>query len=205
MKHKVEKGSVHLYLIAKTEILDSEEITVAHDTKNPLPCPYEGCPHMKNKDGGTRTGLAPSAVSATTPTSGMATASAASVSPAEGERYKRRRRRTNSTLTSPTVDTQPTTPISPAAVSPRVELPPVPPSAPVNAVVAPPTPPAQSAPPPPTPGKRGQRTPSKASIIVTEGEDSQDGSGLNLTPEESENPASNDAETIASNKKKLVH
>ena len=114
----MEKGSVHLYLVAKTEILDSEEITVSHDLKNALPCPYEGCPHMKNRDSG-RTGLA--------------STNLPSVSPVETDR-RRRRRRTNSTaavettspptpvqianVPSPTISTVPVSPPTPAAPPP---------------------------------------------------------------------------------------
>jgi len=114
----VEKGSVHLYLVAKTEILDSEEITVSHDLKNALPCPYEGCPHMKNRDSG-RTGLA--------------STNSPNVSGVETDR-RRRRRRTNSTaaaeasspptpvqianVPSPTIPAVPVTPPTPAAPPP---------------------------------------------------------------------------------------
>ena len=51
VRHVVEKGSVHLYLVAKVEILESEEITVAHDPRNPLPCPYEGNIELLRKIG----------------------------------------------------------------------------------------------------------------------------------------------------------
>lgn len=143
----MEKGSVHLYLVARSEILESEEITVAHDSKNPLPCPYEGCPHMKTKDSGGRTGLAP-------------TQSAPSaLSPVDADR-KRRRRRTNSSMND--ASSHQTIAAPPAAGS--NEGPSPAPAAPV-----PSTPPAQ----PPTPVKRQQRTPSK--VLVADGDDSQDG------------------------------
>ena len=116
----MEKGTVHLYLVAKTEILDSEEITVTHDMKNPLPCPYEGCPHMKNRDSG-RTGLASTIQ--------------ANLSPIEMDR-KRRRRRTNSTAgeaSSPSATPQ--IPVEPSIVAPVPVTPPAPaapPSTPIK-------------------------------------------------------------------------
>lgn len=158
---------------------------MAHDIKNPLPCPYEGCPHMRNKDGGGRTGLAPTtpatstapgtAANAATPTTAPAS------SPAELDRSKRRvRRRTSSTAPTeaPSPGTTLTSPAALGALAPnQADSPSAPPPAPA---AAPPTPPTPSV-PPPTPVKRSQRTPSKASVVTTEGEDSQDGVTTNHT------------------------
>ncbi|KAK4020878.1 inactive histone-lysine N-methyltransferase 2E isoform X2 [Daphnia magna] len=158
IKHKVEKGSVHLFLVAKTDILESEEITVVHDVKNPLPCPYEGCPHMRNKDSGARTGLS----QATNPLSVL--------SPVEADR-KRRRRRTDSTANDPSSSAA----IGAVNVTPESSI-----ATPVasvpNAQTSVPAPPPMPCALPPTPVKRQQRTPSKVSVVVTEGEDSQDDS-----------------------------
>ena len=185
----MEKGSVHLFLVAKTDILESEEITVVHDVKNPLPCPYEGCPHMRNKDSGARTGLAP----ATNPLSVL--------SPVEVDR-KRRRRRTDSTatetssnltMTNPSV----TGPIESPVTTPTASAPTSQSSAPVPAT--PPTPCAL----PPTPIKRQQRTPSKVSVVVTEGEDSQDDS-INLQ-DEPDGQGTLDNESSSKKKKPLVN
>ncbi len=185
IKHKVEKGSVHLYLVAKTDILESEEITVAHDAKNPLPCPYEGCPHMRNKDSGARTGLS------------QATNPASALSPVDVDR-KRRRRRTNSTAT----ETPSNLNVAIAATTGPSESPLTTPttSISVGQTSMPSTPPTPVA-LPPTPVKRQQRTPSKVSVVVTEGEDSQDDS-VNLQ-DETDGQGSVDNETT-SNKKKLV-
>ena len=202
----MEKGSLHLYLVARTDILESEEITVAHDTKNPLPCPYEGCPHMKNKDSGARTGLAPSAPTATAPPPPPPQV----LSPVDIDRKQRRRRRTNSmatadassSLNTTTTATTTTTTNTSSAVGPS-ESPSTTPSAtsvqPSQALASnsvPSTPPAL----PPTPVKRQSRTPSKVSVVVTEGEDSQDDS---LLPDEADGSGSLDNES-SSNKKKLV-
>lgn len=190
----MEKGSLHLYLVAKTDILESEEITVAHDTKNPLPCPYEGCPHMKNKDSGTRTGLAASATTAPPPPPPV-------LSPVETDR-KRRRRRTNSMATNdassnlnttnssasgPSGESPATTPVTTTSVQQAAQVSSVPSTPPLAL--------------PPTPVKRQSRTPSKVSAVVTEGEDSQDDS---LLPDEGDGPGSLDNES-SSNKKKLVN
>lgn len=113
---------------------------------------------MKNKDSGARTGLAPAANSTSTP------------SPVEVER-KRRRRRTNSTAAADTsyqstANSSLTTPNDTSLATPTS-------SAPAAQPAVPSTPPTQAA-LPPTPVKRQQRTPSKNSAVVTEGEDSQD-------------------------------
>lgn len=182
MKHKVEKGSVHLYLVARAEILESEEITVAHDSKNPLPCPYEGCPHMKTKDSGGRTGLAPtqSAPVAAAPVA------AAALSPVEPDR-KRRRRRTNSIMNDAsshqTIAAAPATAPSDAGSS----------SAPATSAPVPSTPPTQ----PPTPVKRQHRTPSKVLVAAHDGDDSQDGTHA----DDHESGAPNESHD---NKKKMV-
>ena len=158
---------------------------MSHDVKNPLPCPYEGCPHMRNKDSGARTGLAP----ATNPVSAL--------SPVEMDR-KRRRRRTNSTAT----DTPPNLNVAIAATTGSSESPLTTPtaSAPAAHTSVPSTPPTPVA-LPPTPAKRQQRTPSKVSVVVTEGEDSQDDS---INPQdETDGQGSADIES-SSNKRKLV-
>ncbi len=175
-----------MLLVAKTDILESEEITVAHDVKNPLPCPYEGCPHMRNKDSGARTGLAP----ATNPLSVL--------SPVEVDR-KRRRRRTDSTAT----DTSSNPTMANPSVTGPIESPVTTPTASVPAVQTsvPATPPTLCA-LPPTPIKRQQRTPSKVSVVVTEGEDSQDDS-INLQ-DEPDGQGTLDNESSSKKKKPLV-
>lgn len=186
----MEKGSLHLYLVAKTDILESEEITVAHDSKNPLPCPYEGCPHMKNKDSGARTGLAPSATPAPPPPPVL--------SPVETDR-KRRRRRTNSMATNDASSNLNTTNSSASGPSESPATTPVTTSVQQAAQASVPSTPPLAL--PPTPVKRQSRTPSKVSAVVTEGEDSQDDS---LLPDEGDGPGSLDNES-SSNKKKLVN
>lgn len=177
-----------MYLVAKTDILESEEITVAHDAKNPLPCPYEGCPHMKNKDSGARTGLAPTAHPLSTP------------SPVEAER-KRRRRRTNSTandsLSNPHV-------IVASNIGQSDSLHTTAPSSSIQAALTPmpSTPPTLSS-QPVTPVKRHQRTPSKVTVALTEGEDSHDDTVL---PDEIDGHVSGSVDNESlSNKKKLVN
>ena len=190
VKHKVEKGSLHLYLVAKMEILDSEEITIAHDGKNPLPCPYEGCPHMTgNKDNG-RTGLT--------------SATASLNSSANDVERKRRRRRTSSVAAAD----GPTTPISSNATgvgaAQSTPSPSTPPSQsgsvsnvePAPATTTPSTPPTVNA-PPPTPVKRQYRTPSKP--IPPADEDSADGGG---NYDETDGTGEHDSSSIG--KKKLV-
>lgn len=173
-----------MFLVAKSDILESEEITVVHDVKNPLPCPYEGCPHMRNKDSGARTGLA------------QATNQSSVLSPVEADR-KRRRRRTDSTAT----DTSSNVAIGPVSgpVEPAVPTPVA--SAIPNIQTPVPVPPPMPCALPPTPVKRHQRTPSKVSVVVTEGEDSQDDS-INLQ-DETDGQGSLDNES-SSKKKPLV-
>lgn len=172
-----------MFLVAKTDILESEEITVVHDVKNPLPCPYEGCPHMRNKDSGARTGLS----QATNPLSVL--------SPVEADR-KRRRRRTDSTANDPSSSAA----IGAVNVTPESSI-----ATPVasvpNAQTSVPAPPPMPCALPPTPVKRQQRTPSKVSVVVTEGEDSQDDS---INPhDETDGQGSMDNES-SSKKKPLV-
>lgn len=140
---------------------------------------------MRNKDSGARTGLS----QATNPVSAL--------SPVDVDR-KRRRRRTNSTAT----ETPSNLNVAIAATTGPSESPLTTPTASISVgqtsvPSTPPTPVAQ----PPTPVKRQQRTPSKVSVVVTEGEDSQDDS-VNLQ-DETDGQGSVDNETT-SNKKKLV-
>lgn len=143
---------------------------------------------MKNKDSGTRTGLAP----ATNPLSAL--------SPVEADR-KRRRRRTNSTATNDASSNLSAT-ATPTAGLP-IESPVVTPTAtvPTAQMSVPSTPPTPSV-LPPTPVKRQHRTPSKVSVVVTEGEDSQDDS---ILPDETDGQGSGSVDNeSSSNKKKLV-
>lgn len=178
--------------MARTEILESEEITVAHDSKNPLPCPYEGCPHMKTKDSGGRTGLAPAQ-------SAPAAQPASALSPVEADR-KRRRRRTNSSMndasTHQTIAAPPPPPPPPPAASSETSGSGPSPAPPVSTAPAPSTPPTQ----PPTPVKRQHRTPSKVLVAAAaDGDDSQDGNQA-----DEHEAGLGGAHDMHDNKKKLV-
>lgn len=145
---------------------------------------------MKNKDSGARTGLA----QATNPLSAL--------SPVEVDR-KRRRRRTNSTATNDAA-TSNLSVTTASTTGPPIESPVVTPTATVPAVQmsVPSTPPTSAPALPPTPVKRQHRTPSKVSVVVTEGEDSQDDSVL---PDEADGHGSGSVDNeSSSNKKKLV-
>lgn len=170
---------------------------------------------MKNKDSGARTGLAQTTPLATTPVAVNASSASTTptigtpvaLSPAEIDR-KRRRRRTNS------IAAEAPLPAVVALSTPR-EIPstiaPVEPAATVEPVAVPATLPAPVAAPtvpvtPVTPAKRQQRTPSKPiapAAVVTEGEDSQDGT----TPpiDETDGSLALTDKEVSANKRKLVN
>ncbi len=141
---------------------------------------------MRNKDSGARTGLAP----ATNPLSVL--------SPVEVDR-KRRRRRTDSTATDASSNiTMPN-----SSLTGPIESPVATPTAPVpNAQTSVPATPPTPCVLPPTPIKRQQRTPSKVSIVVTEGEDSQDDSII--LQDEPDGQGTLDNESSSKKKKPLV-